>query len=82
MMKTLTIFFMVLVLMASSQAVIAEQNNRINSNFCKGCIKTGKERMGRKGNDEQRVNDCKVPIKKRGLKLRSADCVHKRPRIQ
>lgn len=64
-MKTLTIIFLALILMAGSQLVIAKQYSSINSIFCKVCIKTGKERLGRKGNDEQRVNDCKVPIKKR-----------------
>ncbi len=37
-------------------------------------VKTAKERLGRKYADEQRVNNCKVPIKKRGNKPRPAQC--------
>ena len=35
---------------------------------------TGKERLGRKWTDEQRVDNCKVPIDKRGSKTRAASC--------
>jgi len=35
---------------------------------------TGKERLGRKWTDEQRVDNCKVPIDKRGSKTRAANC--------
>jgi ribosomal protein L27 len=37
-------------------------------------VKTAKERLGRKYADEQRVNNCKVPIKKRGNKPRPDQC--------
>ena len=37
---------------------------------------TGKERMGRKWMDEQRIDNCNVPIDKRGSKPRPADCLH------
>jgi hypothetical protein len=37
---------------------------------------TGKERLGRKWMDEQRIDNCKVPIDKRGLKPRSSTCPH------
>jgi len=36
--------------------------------------KTGKERLGDKASDEQRVNDCKVPETRR-TRVRSADCL-------
>lgn len=61
-----------------SQALHANQIDRAAFNSCKTCIKTAKERLGRKGDDEQRVNDCKVPVQKRGLKLRPAGCDHKK----
>ena len=37
---------------------------------------TGKERMGRKWTDEQRIDNCKVPIDKRGSRPRSSTCPH------
>lgn len=36
--------------------------------------RTGKERLGDKASDEQRVNDCKVPPERRGTSTRSPDC--------
>ena len=35
---------------------------------------TGKERLGRKWMDEQRIDNCKVPIDKRGAKPRPSTC--------
>jgi hypothetical protein len=37
---------------------------------------TGKERLGPKWTDEQRIDNCKVPIDKRGSKPRSGTCHH------
>jgi hypothetical protein len=37
---------------------------------------TGKERLGPKWTDEQRIDNCKVPIEKRGNKPRPAHCPH------
>ena len=37
---------------------------------------TGKERIGRKWMDEQRIDNCKVPIDKRGTKPRPSICNH------
>jgi hypothetical protein len=37
---------------------------------------TGKERLGPKWTDEQRIDNCKVPIDKRGTKPRSSACPH------
>lgn len=39
-------------------------------------VLTGKERLGRKWMDEQRIDNCNVPIEKRGTKLRPAICHH------
>lgn len=35
---------------------------------------TGKERLGKKWTDEQRVDNCKVPVDKRGAKPRPSTC--------
>ena len=41
-----------------------------------GPSRTGKERMGRKWMDEQRIDNCNVPVDKRGSKPRPANCLH------
>jgi hypothetical protein len=38
--------------------------------------RTGKERLSEKWMDEQRIDNCKVPIDKRGTKLRPDTCAH------
>jgi hypothetical protein len=37
---------------------------------------TGKERLGRKWMDEQRIDNCIVPVDKRGAKPRPSTCPH------
>ena len=37
-------------------------------------VLTGKERLGRKWMDEQRIDNCNVPIDKRGTKPRPSTC--------
>jgi hypothetical protein len=37
---------------------------------------TGKERLGRKWMDEQRIDNCKVPADKQGGRPRSSACPH------
>lgn len=39
-------------------------------------VLTGKERLGRKWMDEQRIDNCNVPIDKRGTKPRPSICHH------
>ena len=39
-------------------------------------VLTGKERLGRKWMDEQRIDNCNVPVEKRGTKPRPATCRH------
>lgn len=41
-----------------------------------GPQKTGKERLGSKADDEQRVDNCKVPPDRRGPKPRPDGCDH------
>jgi len=44
-----------------------------NSAIQQGTL-TGKERLGPKWTDEQRIDNCKVPVDKRGTKQRSNAC--------
>lgn len=37
---------------------------------------TGKERLGPKWQDEQRIDNCHVPVDKRGNKPRPSSCPH------
>jgi hypothetical protein len=37
---------------------------------------TLKERLGDKASDEQRVDNCKVPVERRGTKVRPNSCEH------
>ena len=39
-----------------------------------GPVRTGKERLGNKWSDEQRIDNCKVPPDKRGTKPRPDAC--------
>ncbi|WP_050419221.1 hypothetical protein [Bradyrhizobium tropiciagri] len=39
-------------------------------------VLTGKERLGRKWTDEQRIDNCNVPPDKRGTKPRPSACPH------
>jgi hypothetical protein len=39
-----------------------------------GAQRTGKERLGEKWKDEQRVDNCKVPLDKQGPKQRPDSC--------
>ena len=41
-----------------------------------GPTRTAKERLGGKASDEQRVDNCKVPLEKRGTRPRPESCVH------
>jgi hypothetical protein len=39
-------------------------------------VKTGKERLGEKASDEQRVDNCKVAPERWGKTMRSSSCAH------
>jgi hypothetical protein len=44
--------------------------------LAQSAVKTGKERLGDKASDEQRVDNCKVPPERWGKTARSSSCAH------
>jgi hypothetical protein len=46
------------------------------SPFGSAKVLTGKERLGEKWTDEQRVDNCKVPVGRRGTKRRPDACLN------
>jgi hypothetical protein len=78
-----TIFFVV-ALTLSMPAIAAEKDAASGTNaagqkaepqeFPPPPVQTGKERLGRKWSDEQRVDNCNVPLGLRGPKPRPNDC--------
>ena len=61
------------VLQLATHQVTAVESFKLTTHFEK-VVKTAKERLGKKAADDQRVNNCKVPIEKRGTKPRSDGC--------
>jgi hypothetical protein len=57
---------------AQNRAPIASPQNTANS----PATLTGKERLGRKWMDEQRIDNCNVPVDRRGSKPRPTACAH------
>jgi hypothetical protein len=55
---------------------LALAQERANDGPTIGKTLTGKERLGEKWTDEQRVDNCKVPVDKRGAKPRPDTCAH------
>ena len=65
-----------LVIAALSPAIAQEQSHATKGpeTSLNSTQQTGKERLGRKWMDEQRRDNCKVPIDKRGTKPRLDTC--------
>jgi hypothetical protein len=65
-----------LVIAALSPAIAQEQSHTAKGPETSliSRVLTGKERLGRKWMDEQRMDNCKVPIDKRGTKPRLDTC--------
>jgi hypothetical protein len=64
-----------LVIMAGLSPLAAQQQpSAASSAMSEPRVLTGKERLGEKWTDEQRIDNCKVPVDKRGSKQRSAIC--------
>ncbi len=59
---------------ASSQNVPATAAPKAATSEDSPRVLTGKERLGRKWMDEQRIDNCNVPIDKRGTKPRPSAC--------
>jgi hypothetical protein len=57
---------------------LAQDDNRnparVNSMQTPSPTRTGKERLGPKWTDEQRIDNCHVPVEKRGFKPRPSAC--------
>ena len=70
-----SIFVVCLTLPALAQNVPSPDQPAPNTTVQQGTL-TGKERLGPKWMDEQRIDNCKVPIDKRGTKPRSSACPH------
>jgi hypothetical protein len=62
-----------LIALAGSGAASAADAPSSQSQPPKATVKTGKERLGDKASDEQRVDDCKVPPERRS-RTRPANC--------
>lgn len=63
------------IMLASSQAIATETVN--TGIISQKDIMTAKERLGKKASDKQRVNNCKVPVEKRGTKPRPDKCIRR-----
>jgi len=61
---------------ASKSKLQAPAPKRDGNPLKTGPQKTGKERLGSKADDEQRVDNCKVPPERRGPKPRPDSCTH------
>ena len=73
-MKKLFLYLVFIALLISVQQVNAIETIKPTTHLQK-VVKTAKERLGKKFADEQRVNNCKVPLKKIGSKPRPG-CLH------
>jgi hypothetical protein len=71
-----------LIVAAFTSCALAEQR-KTNANLAVPAAQqrtlTGKERLGPKWTDEQRIDNCKVPLDKRGTKPRPSACADAPP---
>ncbi len=65
--------FLISASLISAQEVTAVETRKQTTHFQK-VVKTAKERLGKKYADNQRINNCKVPLEKRGSKPRPDQC--------
>jgi hypothetical protein len=70
-----SIFVVYLTLPVLAQNAPSLEQSAPNATVQQGTL-TGKERLGPKWTDEQRIDNCKVPVDKRGTKARSSACPH------
>lgn len=74
--RKIAMLFLVAVCVGSSPVSARDTQSGSDAPSGKARIQTGKERLGEKWTDDQRVDNCKVPLGKRGNKPRSDDCSH------
>ncbi len=67
-----------LCLIASASAQTAQPGSHGDAATRQGTL-TGKERLGPKWTDEQRIDNCNVPPGRRGAKPRPSACPHTPP---
>ncbi|MBN3762925.1 hypothetical protein [Burkholderia sp. Ac-20365] len=65
-----------IVFLAAGSAITAQAASAVDAAASEP--KTLKERLGDKASDDQRVDNCKVPMAERGSKHRPDDCTHTR----
>ena len=77
--ESFNIIIGLLLLAGSSQLAFAQHADRLHSSqpspFQQGTL-TGKERLGSKWTDDQRIDNCNVPVDKRGTKPRLSACAN------
>jgi len=72
--RSLIAFFTILLALPAGAQDISRPSQPTPNAATLPATLTGKERLGPKWNDEQRIDNCKVPIDKRGAKPRSSTC--------
>ena len=70
-MRSIVLAIIIAPLLAGSASAVAA-NSSVKAEVS-GPARTGKERLSEKGSDEQRVDDCKVPLARR-TRERPSDC--------
>ena len=70
--KPAAILIMLVLALATPPALAADEAQQAQTQP----VRTGKERLSSKAADEQRVDNCKVPVALRGPKPRPDDCRH------
>jgi hypothetical protein len=73
-MKSLMTSLLLSVAIFLTLPAIAEERPQSGLTTQSPVTETGKERLGRKWMDEQRIDNCNVPPEKRGTKPRPAAC--------
>jgi hypothetical protein len=70
--RVVAMILMVQAGLASTGAALSDE--QVDKQFQAAPARTGKERLGGKASDEQRVDNCKVPLDSRGSKPRPDEC--------
>ena len=65
-----------LLLIAFESCAAAEDRQHARGGATATPVLTGKERLGPKWTDEQRIDNCNVPVDKRGIRPRPSACAN------